>query len=294
MRLSQTLSAGLLICALTPSIAVAQETDADQADRGAPISTSSGSGFNFKPSFTIGFDYSEGDFGSTAVDADGDILETTTLSVPVSARLDVGDFRFSVTGSWVQIEGPGGVLPGGVIVDGDGAGVDPDVPAISELETNDGFGDLTLGVNYNVPTSVTGAFLVQLQGRLKLPTASNAALTTNEVDGGLAVDIAYPIGDFTPFVTTGFRWRGDPEGTNLNNTFNVSVGGSYNLPGGYAVVASYDFREETVDTAEESQEIFGAIAGKFNDNLRWTVYGSVGFTDGAPDQGAGFQLIASF
>jgi len=285
MRYTQILAAGLMSLLLLPNAAAQSETS--QQDR--PDTTGdSFNGFEFKPSFTIGFDYSEGDFGTTSVDADGNILETTTLSVPVSARVDVGDFRFSVTGSWVQIEGPGGVLPGGVIVDGD------DAPAISELETNDGFGDLTLGVNYNVPTDVTGDFLVQLQGRLKLPTASNAALTTNEVDGGIAVDVAYPIGKFTPFVTGGFRWRGSPEGADLNNTFNVSVGGSYNLPGGYALVGSYDFRQATVDTAEESQEIFGAFAGKFNANLRWTVYGSIGFTDGAPDQGAGVQLIASF
>ena len=293
MRLSQILAAGLISIALTPT-AFAQESDAEKADR----TTDKSQALSFKPSFTIGFDYSEGDFGTTTVNTDGETLDTTTLSVPVSARVDVGDFRFSVSGSWVQIEGPGGVLPGGVVV-GDGVladdvVIDPNAPTISQLETNDGFGDLTLGVNYNVPVSVTGDFLVQLQGRLKLPTASNAALTTNEVDGGIAVDVAYPIGQLTPFVTTGFRWRGDPEGTNLNNTFNVSVGASYNLPGGYALVGSYDFREETVDTADESQEIFGALAGRFNDNLRWTIYGSVGFTDGAPDQGAGLQLIASF
>lgn len=291
MRLSQIMAAGLISLVLAPAAFSqdSQDSDAAKIDRAADKSRP----LSIKPSFTIGFDYSEGDFGTTSVDANGDILDTTTLSVPVSARVDVGDFRFSVTGSWVQIEGPGGVLPGGVVV-GDGADTTPTTPTISQLETNDGFGDLTLGVNYNVPTNVTGDFLVQLQGRLKLPTASNAALTTNEVDGGIAVDIARPIGPLTPFVTAGFRWRGDPEGADLNNTFNVSVGASYNLPGGYALVGSYDFREATVDTAEESQEIFGALAGKFNDNLRWTVYGSVGFTDGAPDQGAGVQLIASF
>ena len=289
MRLSQTLAAGLISLALAPA-AFSQDTDADKANRTNDTSRA----LQFKPSFTIGFDYSEGDFGTTSVGANGDVLDTTTLSVPVSARVDVGDFRFSVTGSWVQIEGPGGVLPGGVIVDGDDDGGTATTPTVSQLETNDGFGDLTLGVNYNVPLNITGDFLVQLQGRLKLPTASNSALTTDEVDGGIAVDVARPIGKLTPFLTAGFRWRGDPEGADLNNTFNVSAGASYSLPGGYTLVGSYDFREATVDTAEESQEIFGALAGKINDNLRWTVYGSIGFTDGAPDQGAGIQLITSF
>ncbi|MEM7007058.1 MAG: transporter, partial [Pseudomonadota bacterium] len=171
----------------------------------------------------------------------------------------------------------------GIIVDGGATG---------EIEQNSGFGDLTLGVNYNVPAEITGNWLVQLQGRLKIPTANeDQGLGTGEVDGGVAVDVAYSFGNFTPFTTVGFRWRGDPEGADLNNTFNVSVGGSYNLGNGYALLASYDFREETVDTAEESQEVFGAITGPVTDQLRWTLYGSVGFTDGAPDGGVGAQLI---
>ncbi|MEM9667951.1 MAG: transporter [Pseudomonadota bacterium] len=228
-----------------------------------------------RPSFTAGIDFSRGDFGADST--------TETLSTPFSARADVGDFRFSVGASWLQITGPGGVVGDGIIVDGAAAG---------DVETNSGFGDLTLGVNYNVPAELTGDLLVQLQGRLKVPTADeDQGLGTGELDGGVAVDLAYSLGNFTPFTTVGFRWRGDPEGADLNNTFNVSVGGSYNLGRGYAVLASYDFREETVDTAEESQEVFGAITGPINDQLRWTFYGSVGFTEGAPDGGVGFQLI---
>lgn len=227
-----------------------------------------------RPSFTAGVDFSRGDFG--AADA------TETLSTPFSARADVGDFRFSIGASWLQITGPGGVVADGVIVDGDAAG---------EIEQNSGFGDLTLGVNYNVPSELTGDWIVQLQGRLKVPTADeDQGLGTGELDGGVAVDLAYDLGRFTPFTTVGFRWRGDPEGADLNNTFNVSVGGSYSLGSGYAVLASYDFREATTDTAEESQEVFGAITGPLSDQLRWTLYGSAGFTDGAPDGGVGFQL----
>lgn len=289
MRIPQTLSACLLVAALAPTaLAQDQDSDASKAARAtAPVATAPS---GLKLSFTGGFDYSEGDFG----DANG--LNTTVLSVPVSARGDIGNFRFSVSGAWVQIEGPGGVLPGGIVVDGGDDAVDGDVPAIPELETNSGIGDITLGVNYNVPTENTGNFIVQLQGRLKLPVGSSAdGLSTGEFDGGGAIDIAYDFGSkFTPFVTAGYRFRGDPDGADLNNTFNISAGGSYNLGRGYALLASYDFRQATTDTADVSQEVFGAVTGKINDTLRWTLYGSVGFTDGAPDQGAGFQLTASF
>ena len=288
MRITQTFTAGLFAIAIAPiSFAQDQDTSSTKADR-APAPAASSGPLTFKPSVSVGFDYSQGDFG----DANG--LDTTVLSVPVSGRVDVGDFRFSVSGAWVQIEGPGGVLPGGVVIDGavDGGDV---VDAIPELETNSGFGDLTLGVNYNIPSEHTGKFIVQLQGRLKIPTGSTAdGLSTGEIDGGGAVDVAYDLGKFTPFVTAGYRFRGDPDGADLNNTFNLSVGGSYNLGKGYALLGSYDFRQATTDTADESQEIFGAVTGKLTDNLRWTLYGSVGFTDGAPDQGAGFQLTASF
>ena len=170
-----------------------------------------------------------------------------------------------------------------------------DAAAIPTLETNNGFGDLTLGVNYNIPTENTGKFIVQLQGRLKIPTGSAAdGLSTGEIDGGGAIDIAYDLGKITPFVTAGYRFRGDPDGADLNNTFNISAGASYNLGGGYALLGSYDFRQATTDTADESQEVFGAVTGRINDNLRWTLYGSVGFTDGAPDQGAGVQLTVNF
>lgn len=285
MRYTQTLVAGLLSLALLPHAAAQSETK--QQDR-PDTASAAFSGVEFRPSIAIGFDYSEGDFG----DANG--LNTTVISTPVSARVDAGNFRFSVSGAWVQIEGPGGVLPGGIVVDGaDGDAPDPAV--IPELETNSGFGDLTLGVNYNIPTENTGKFIIQLQGRLKIPTGSAAdGLSTGEIDGGGAIDIAYDLGKFSPFVTAGYRFRGDPEGADLNDTFNVSVGGSYNLGGGYAILGSYDFRQATTDTADESQEVFGALTGKFNDNLRWTLYGSVGFTDGAPDQGAGLQLTVSF
>ena len=278
MRILQTIAAGFLLTLVAPA-AIAQTSDEDKADRATDsVSSTNGPSLNFTPSFTIGFDYSEGDFGAD--------LDTTTLSVPVSARVDVGDFRFSVSTSWLQIEGPGGVVADGVVI-GDGP--------TGLLETNNGIGDVTLGVNYNIPTQNTGKFIVQLQGRLKIPVASTTdSLGTGEFDGGGAVDIAYDLGKFTPFVTVGYRLRGDPEGADLNNTFSVSAGASYNLGGGYALLGSYDFRQRTTDTAENSNEVFGAVTGKFNDTIRWTLYGSVGFTDGAPDQGAGVQLTFRF
>jgi len=264
----------ILLAAMAVPVAVACPAFGQEQDHNMPDDPPANDAPFIRPSFTAGVDFSQGDFGAAA--------ETETLSVPFSARADVGDFRFSVNASWLQIQGPGGVVGDGVIIDGG---------AVGDIETNSGFGDLTLGVNYNVPTTVTGKWLVQLQGRLKIPTADeDQGLGTGEVDGGVAVDVAYSLGKLTPFTTVGFRWRGDPEGADLNNTFNVSAGASYNLGRGYALLGSYDYREATTDTADDSNELFGAITGRLTDQVRWTFYGSVGFTDGAPDNGVGLQL----
>ena len=263
-----------IAAAMVPTSIACAQSESDAADRMPDDPPIADDPPFIRPSFTAGVDFNRGDFGADQA--------TETLSTPFSARADIGDFRFSIGASWLQITGPGGVVADGVIIDGD---------AVGEIEQNSGFGDLTLGVNYNVPTNLTGDWIVQLQGRLKVPTADeDQGLGTGEVDGGVAVDLAYDFGKFTPFTTVGFRWRGDPEGADLNNTFNVSVGGSYNLGRGYALLASYDFREATTDTADESQEVFGAITGPITRQVRWTLYGSAGFTDGAPDGGVGFQL----
>lgn len=269
MTISKTIVAAIMPLVLFQPTGAAQEPE-----REAPDDRPSAAPF-VRPSFTAGVDFSSGDFGA----AD----RTETLSTPVSVRADLGDFRFSVSGSWLQITGPGGVVGDGVIVTGGGTGL---------VETNSGFGDLTLGVNYNVPASLTGNWLVQFQGRVKVPTADeDQGLGTGKVDGGGAVDLAYRLGAFTPFVTAGYRFRGDPEGVDLNNTFDLSVGGSYSLGGGYAVLGSYDFRQATTDTSDASNELFGAVTGALTDDVRWTLYGSAGLSDGAPDGGVGLQLI---
>jgi opacity protein-like surface antigen len=221
-------------------------------------------------SLTTGVDYSSGDYGTGT--------DTDILVVPLAARLRTGDLRFTASIPYIHIDGAN-------IVGGDGGPiiVDPDSPRVSRS----GIGDLTLGMNYGVPEQELG-FGLDFGARVKLPTAESG-LGTGETDYSFSTELSKTFGTVTPFVSAGYRVLGDPEGVELNNAFFGSAGASV-LMGRSVVLASYDYREATSALTEESQEIFGAFSTPMSETLNFTLYGSAGLSNGAPDYGVGAML----
>jgi hypothetical protein len=221
-------------------------------------------------SLTTGVDYSSGDYGTP--------VDTEILVVPVAARLKLGDLRFSASLPYIRIDGAN-------IVGGDGGPIiiDPDAPRIRR----DGLGDLSLGVNYAVPEDRLG-FGLDFGARVKLPTAETG-LGTGETDFSFSTEVSKTIGGVTPFVSAGYRILGDPEGIDLNNAFFGSVGASF-LAGRSVILASYDYREATSALSDDSHEIFGAFSTPLSQRLNFTLYGSAGLSDGAPDFGVGGMI----
>lgn len=276
-KLSNVAHAGAWVTGLALAAAPAAFAQSAPADS-APVQAEDERAGNssLRLSLATGVDVSGGDFGDV-----NDIV-TTTIAVPTSLRLNWRDFRFSVTVPWISIEGPGGVV-------GDGVIIDPNV--VGTVQTRSGIGDVTLGINYSVPAELTGNWFVEFQSRLKIPTSDiSAGRSTGKVDISFTGDVGYSFGKFSPFVSVGYKFAGDPVGIDLNNTVSTSVGATYAIARGVSVLATYDFRQRSVDTAEASHEIFGAFSGPFGKKVRWTLYGSVGLSDGAPGGGAGFQL----
>jgi hypothetical protein len=221
-------------------------------------------------SVTSGVDYSSGDYG-TAVDTD-------ILVVPVAARLKFGDFRLSASVPYIRIDGAN--IVGG---DGDPIVVDPSAPS----SRRSGVGDVTLGASYAIPEERLGVGL-DIGARVKLPTAKDG-LGTGETDYTVSAEVSKTVGNVTPFASVGYRFLGDPPGIDLDDAFFASVGASV-LAGRSVVLVSYDYRQATSPFAENSQEIFGAYSRPVSDKLNFTLYGSAGLSDGAPDFGAGAML----
>jgi hypothetical protein len=226
---------------------------------------------------TTGVDYSSGDYGTG--------VKTDIIVAPLSLRYKTGNLRFTATLPWLRIDGSSAIV-------GDGSGgviIDPNAPRT----VRDGLGDVSLGMAYAIPEDRLG-FGLDLSARVKLPTASKTeGLGTGKVDVSVGAEVSKTIGSITPFASVGYRMPGDPAGFDLHNAFNASAGASVAM-GKSVLIASYDYRETTSTLAKDSHEIFGAFSTPLNDRLNFTVYGSGGLSDGAPDYGVGGMITAKF
>lgn len=221
-------------------------------------------------SISTGLDHSSGDYGGA---------ETTKILIaPLTASYRTERLRLSATLPYLRIEGAG------VVLGPDGKPL-PGVPTAAG--TRSGVGDLSLGATVSVPPERLGGLELDLGGRVKLPTSkSSKRLGTGKTDVSASADFSYPVGNWAPFVTLGYRLPGDPDGVELHNSFTASAGSSLSL-GRAVLIASYDYAEASSPLAKDSQELFAAVNTPLTRQVSWTGYGSVGLSDGAPDYALG-------
>ena len=230
----------------------------------------------------IGGDYSTGSYGAPE--------DTKIFLAPFSVRAKSGPFRASVTVPYLHIDGPANVVGS---VNGGAVVIDPNRP--TTRETRSGLGDLSLTGTYTLPDAATGGLDVDLTGRVKLPTASDSkGLGTGKTDFGVSADISKTMGAWSPFVTVGYRWLGEPAGVDLKNTVSASVGTSVIVGGTGVFIVSYDYTSKTSDLVDDAQDIFGAFSHPLNDNINWTLYGLAGLSEGSPDAEVGLVLTYKF
>jgi len=231
---------------------------------------------------TAGADYSTGSYGAPE--------DTDIFLAPFSVGAKTGPFRVSVAVPYMHIEGPANVVGS---ADGRTIIIDPTRPTTREIRS--GLGDVSLTAAYAVPPEAMGRFDVDLSARVKLPTASQSkGLGTGETDFGVSMDVSRTIGVWAPFFTVGYRWLGEPEGVDLHDTINASLGTSLVVGGTGVIIVSYDYISATSDLVDDAHEIFGAFSRPLNDRVNWTVYGVAGLAEGSPDAELGLALTYKF
>jgi hypothetical protein len=240
--------------------------------------------------YTLGTDYSSGDYGDTA---DTEIVSTPfTVSYKPSTS-----WTFKASLPYVQIEGPGGVVPGGdggfVVGRGNGGGFGPgNGGGQTEVETmkEAGIGDLWLTGTYSLEP-IGERWFVDLSGKFKVPTADEEkGLGTGEVDYTLQAEVFTIAGDFTPFATLARKVKGDLPETELNDVWYTSVGSGYRLAPETSIGLSLDYQQASTDSSEDSAELFGYLNQKLTEQWSGMLYGYKGLTDGSPDFGFGLQV----
>lgn len=228
---------------------------------------------NYDASITAGADYSSGDYGTST--------RTDILIAPVTGMFKTDGWRFSATVPYLEIKGAG------VVLGPDGRPL-PGVP--DATGTRSGIGDLSLSATGTLPSSMTGNFLVDLTSRVKFPTSAESKhLGTGKTDYAVSTDISYPIGNWAPFVTLGYRMPGDVQGFDLRDSISASVGTSLAVSK-TVFIASYDYYQSSSPLAADSHDLFGAVSAPLTDHVNWTFYGIAGLSNGSPDYEAGLLL----
>jgi hypothetical protein len=132
---------------------------------------------------------------------------------------------------------------------------------------------------------------LSLAAQAKLPTGA-ASVSTGKPDFALEVEASRDIGRFSPTLTAGYRFLGDPELFPLEDGWRLSAGSGVTL-GRLILVASYDWSEAAAG-GPDPQEAFLLAAGPIARGWSWNLFASKGLNAGAVDYGLGAGITRSF
>lgn len=236
--------------------------------------------------FTTGIDYTSGDYGTGT--------DTNILYVPFTAKYEHGPWFVGLTIPYIRIEGDSSVVGGAdgtVITKKNGKTKNVGGNTVPDVTTNSGLGDIVGQVGRSFFVNHATLPLVDLIGKIKFPTADeDKGLGTGEFDYSIQADVSKTFGRWTPFGTLGYRYVGEPSGTDLNNIFFASLGAGYKLQEAWSAGLIMDYRQSTSDNTDDALEFTPYTTWKPHRDWALTGYGVFGATDGSPDYGGGLQV----
>jgi hypothetical protein len=224
---------------------------------------------------STGIEYSSGRYGGQE-----DIEE---LYVPLIFNLDTRRIGVSVSVPFLSVRAPTGTVVDGQAVPGEG-----------DIATESGLGDITAVLSmYDVYYSAPSRVALDITGAVKFGTASyDEGLGTGEADYSLYLDAYRWFDAFTLMGSVGYRWRGDPAGSGLDNVVMASLGGSWAAGKSTRLGMYFDYRESALSGYDNVQELTVIGSTKLGENWYLQLYGFSGFTDSSPDWGGGFMITA--
>ena len=203
--------------------------------------------------------------------------------IPLSAIVSGDRVSFRVTVPYLSV-----YAPEGTIYDPDGV----PIPGTGEMTTESGLGDILASVTvYDVIRSDRHRIAVDLTGKVKLGTADETVgLGTGENDYTVQADVFKFTDSITLMASLGYRFRGEPEGFSVDDTFIAAVGATFpftpELKGGLF----FDYREASFEGNDDSQELTAFLSRRLSDGWKIQAYVVTGFSDGSPDFGGGIMV----
>jgi len=230
-----------------------------------------------------GLHYSTGDYGAGS--------DTEITSLAFTAQRETGPWRLKLTVPYLEVTGPGTVIPGV----GNVANSNPRRRGGGGAASGSasGLGDIVGSATYGFLGGRD--FALDGTARVKLPTAdADQGLGTGETDIGFQVDAYQTIDRLTPFIGIGYTIFGSSSFVNLDDAMNYTVGASYRLDERDSAGLSLDGRERVSAASAEQRELIAFWTRRFTGPWRAQLYFLKGFADGSPDWGMGATALYAF
>jgi hypothetical protein len=246
-------------------------------------------------SLGVGFNYSEGDYGTGA--------DTEIVSIPVTARYEVERWVLKLTVPWIRVSGPANVIPGvGQVSNtnpqgrGRGAGGGAAAAATTTTTgTESGLGDIVASATYGAYYDKAARFGVDVTGKIKFGTADeDKGLGTGEHDVALLVEPFKSFDRTTVFGSVGYHMLGASDFLATNDIWSWSIGASHRLDERNSVGAAYDWRERASSGAGNLSEVTFFWSHRLDRQWKAQAYVLKGFSNGSPDWGIGASVAYAF
>ncbi|MEQ1663549.1 MAG: hypothetical protein ABL877_12725 [Thiobacillus sp.] len=227
-------------------------------------------------SLSMGLDYSSGQYGSAT--------STHTWALPLSLKYRTDDWSVRLSSAWLRIEGDGNVTPDGDPLNSTGNN------AITE-----GAGDMVGSFTYHLVDERAAWAGFDVTGKIKFGTASTEKfLGTGQNDYTIQAEAFKPLGNWMPFLSLGYKWKGDPDTIEYRNVWLVSLGTDYRVSPTISVGGSHDWQQAVTATGSAVSETLLYLNVRLNAANRLNLYAVGGFSDASPDWGSGFTLSHRF
>ncbi len=244
----------------------------------------SGEGFTW--GFSTGFDYTTGKYGATcalpATTLTCTSSGTTVFDIPFTGMVQFDRLRLEATVPWVDIEGPGkfaGVFGVPVIV----------APENTEPKHRSGIGDITAGAAFAVSREDVLLPRIEIEGVVKLPTASGD-LGTGRTDYGAQVNLFKTVvPGLTAFGSLGYEWIGEINTVSLHSGARATAGAEFTfLP--LSAGGVFDYRQNAWQGAPDYFAFDPYVRWNIIAGIGIGVYGTFGMTHSTPSSGFGVRL----
>ena len=229
-----------------------------------------------KISVSLGLDYASGNYGSQTR------TETWALPLSLKYRSDVWTLRLST--AWLRVQGNGNVTPDG----------DP-LNASGNTSTTEGMGDISTSLTYNLLDERRNWAGLDISGKIKFGTASTSKfLGTGRNDYTLKAELFKPLDKWTPFLSLGYKWKGNPEFIAYRDVWLASAGTDYRITPALSFGGSYDWQQAVTRTSSPISEAMLYLNFRLNSASKLNLYAVGGFSNTSPDWGSGLTLTHRF